>query len=220
MRQRKIKDIEEKIVEYRDLIVEEPVSHKGSWREVFAPDSEDKGLFVEIGCGKGRFILESAKNSPEDYFIAVEGFSSVIYRALQKIRSAKVENVRFILEFVLDLGTWFADEEIDGLYLNFSDPWPKKRNAKRRLTYRDRLEQYAKALKPGGILRIKTDNDDFFEFTLEELEACKDRCGYTVEFMTYDLHSSEWATSSPMTEYEMKFAETGKNINFLALRKI
>ena len=181
---------------------------------------DSSGLFVEIGCGKGRFIVSSAEANPDAGFIAIEGFSSVIYRAMQKVRASEVKNVRFILDFVFDLGTWFADGELDGIFLNFSDPWPKKKNAKRRLTYRDRLEQYAKALKPGGFLRIKTDNDAFFEFTLEELGAVKDRCGFTVEFMTNDLHNSPWTNQSPMTEYESKFAEAGKNINFLALKKI
>lgn len=219
MRQRKIKDIENKLVEYMDLIEENPVEHKGKWRELFKKTG-DAGLFVEIGCGKGRFIAESASNDPDNCYIAVEGFSSVIYRALQKVRKGEIKNVIFIKEFVVDLGTWFEKDELDGIFLNFSDPWPKKKTAKRRLTYRDKLEQYAKALKPGGFLRIKTDNDDFFAFTVEEIELYMDRCGFTIEHLTNDLHSSPWAEKSPLTEYEAKFMEKGKNINFVTLRKI
>ena len=229
MRQRKIKDIEKKIEDYLDLIAEEPVRHRGAWREVFdceergnietSRDLTSKNLYVEIGCGKGRFIAESAEKDPEGLYIAIEGFSSVIYRALQKVRKADIKNVRFIMDFVSVFGTWFAEEEVDGIFLNFSDPWPKKRNAKRRLTYRDRLEEYAKALKPGGFLRFKTDNDGLFDFTLEELDMVIERCGFEVEYMTRDLHKSEWAEASPMTEYEAKFSDTGKNINFLALKK-
>ena len=219
MRQRKIKDIENKLVEYMDLIEENPTEHKGKWRELFKKD-EDAGLFVEIGCGKGRFIAESAANDPDNCYVAVEGFSSVIYRALQKVRKGEIKNVIFIKEFVVDLGTWFEEDEVDGIFLNFSDPWPKKKTAKRRLTYRDKLEQYAKALKPGGFLRIKTDNDDFFAFTVEEIELYMDRCGFTIEHLTNDLHNSPWAEKSPLTEYEAKFMEKGKNINFVNNKKI
>ena len=213
MRQRKIKDIEEKILDYLDLVEEDPISKRGEWR------IEDRKLLLEIGCGKGQFIAALAKNNPENDYIAIEGFSSVIYRALQKVRSDEINNVRFILDFVFDLGTWFDEDELDGIYLNFSDPWPKKKNAKRRLTYRDRLDQYAKAIRPGGFLQFKTDNDGLFDFTLEELEAVIEKCGFEVEALTRDLHNSEWKNVSPMTEYETKFVEKGKNINFLALRK-
>ena len=219
MRQRKIKDVENKILAYEDLIVRDPAAFRGKWREVFVDGAAHPPLYVEIGCGKGQFIVAEAGNHPEGRFIAIEGFSSVMYKALQKVRASELENVRCVLDFVVDLGTWFDENELDGIYLNFSDPWPKKKNAKRRLTYRDRLEQYAKALKPGGFLRFKTDNDGLFEFTLEELDLVIHRCGFSVEAMTRDLHKTEWTASSPMTEYETKFAETGKNINFLALRK-
>lgn len=220
MRQRRIKDIDTKIEKYEEYIVPDPAEQKGKWREYFGEDNSDKKLFVEIGCGKGRFIVDSAKANPDGLYVAVEGFSSVIYRALEKIDKDQIANIACVKEFVFDLGNWFEEDEIDGLFLNFSDPWPKKKNAKRRLTYRDRLEQYAKAIKPGGFLRFKTDNDGLFEFTLEELDLVIDRCGFEIEAMTRDLHSSEWAVTSPMTEYEAKFAGTGKNINYLALRKL
>lgn len=233
MRQRKIKDIENKLLDYMDLIIKNPADYREHWREVFLDSEETSGdenkegnLFVEVGCGKGKFITELANQNPSDNFVAIEGFSSVMIRATQKARNLGLKNVIFVLDFVFDFGTWFGDEEVDGIYLNFSDPWPKKKNAKRRLTYRDRLDQYYKALAPGGFLRIKTDNDDFFDFTLEEIEAHNHRkkmiggnCGFEIVALTRDLHNSEWASLTPMTEYESKFADTGKNINFVYLVK-
>ena len=218
MRQRKIKDIENKLLDYSDLIVEDPKANKGCWRNLF-PEREGK-LYVEIGCGKGDFIISSAQQDPGNCYIAIEGFSSVIYRAVSKVRKAQLNNVFFILEFVYDISTWFQDGEVDGIFLNFSDPWPKKKNAKRRLTYRDRLEQYSKILSPHGFLRIKTDNDDFFDFTLEEIEISKNKTGFDTVYQTRDLHNSEWSRLSPRTEYETKFSEAGKNINFIELKKI
>ncbi len=256
MRQRKIKDIENKLLDYYDLLIDSPEEKRGMWRSVFfdsnnssKSDSEcnenaprietsdrasdktsdktsDRKLFVEIGCGKGKFITSLAEMNPDDLFVAIEGFSSVIIRATDKARKLDLNNVRFILDFVFDLGTWFSDEEVDGIYLNFSDPWPKRKNAKRRLTYRDRLEQYSKALSSGGFIRIKTDNDGFFDFTIEEIEEYNRRCdrmGGTgrldISALTRDLHNSDWANISPMTEYETKFKEAGKNINFVELIK-
>ena len=217
MRQRKIKDIENKLLEYGDLIIENPTEHKGNWRRLF--DGEGKKLYVEIGCGKGDFIVASAEQDSENCYVAIEGFSSVIYQAVKKVRKKDTSNVLFILDFVFDLCTWFEDGEIDGIFLNFSDPWPKKKNAKRRLTYRDRLEQYSKTLKDGGFLRIKTDNDDFFDFTLEEIELSKSKTGFDIIYQTRDLHSSQWSLLSPKTEYEVKFSQAGKNINFIELKK-
>lgn len=224
MRQRKIKDIEKKIEDYRDLMVPNPEEMRGKWRSLFC-HGEDKNLYVEIGCGKGKFISELAESNPEDSFVAIEGFSSIILRAFQKIRICGIENVRFVLAFVNDLGIWFADEELDGIYLNFSDPWPKKKNAKRRLTYRDRLAQYALAVTAGGFIQIKTDNDDFFDFTLEEIrEYNEKRDAIDGEGklepleITRDLHNSQWKHASPMTEYEGKFVDTGKNINYIKLK--
>ena len=236
MRQRKIKDIENKLLDYSDLIIKDPASHKGSWREFFASSldtenadkSDDKSspLLLEIGCGKGRFISTLASENPKNNYLAVEGFSSVIIRAAQKIKKEELSNVFLIQEFVYDLGTWFDAEELDGIYLNFSDPWPKKKNAKRRLTYRDRLEQYTKTLVPGGFISIKTDNDDFFEFTLEEIDLYNQRResldGKMVlknVIQTDDLYNSEWVNTTPATEYELKFVESGKNIHYVKLLK-
>ena len=258
MRQRKIKDIENKLLNYSDLIISSPKDQIGKWRDLFIGENESEELtnsraslgsdnraeyedstestsfrnstlegrlYVEIGCGKGKFVTELAELNPNDRFIAIEGFSSVIIRAVDKARKKELQNVLFVQDFVYDLGTWFSSGEIDGIYLNFSDPWPKKKNAKRRLTYRDRLEQYAKALAPGGFIRIKTDNDDFFQFTLEEVEEYNSRRkrtdgqdAFDVVAFTRDLHKSEWKDLTPMTEYETKFKGAGKNINFVEIK--
>ena len=232
MRQRKIKDIENKLLDYRYLIVDEPAKHKDDWRGSFQSeetgDCSQKKLYVEIGCGKGRFINEMAENNPDDLFVAIEGFSSVIYRAVGKtgtrVRPEAKGNLQYILNFVVDLGTWFGEGELDGIFLNFSDPWPKKKNAKRRLTYRDRLEQYAKTLAPGGFIKIKTDNEDFFEFTLEEIDAYNGARRQMdgsmileIQGLSRDLHASPYHADSPMTEYEAKFSGSGKNINYVEL---
>ncbi len=263
MRQRRIKNIEEKLLTYTDLIIENPEERKGAWRNCFIPkkdsnddiiDSESNGssgamipsdsqndipLFLEIGCGKGRFITESAKADKKSFFLAVEGVPSVVYRALDRVTKEELDNVRFITQYVNDANEWFEKEEVDGIFLNFSDPWPKARTAKRRLTYREKLNQYHDVLKPGGFIRIKTDNDDFFAFTLEEIEAVNSACKTSVEepnseqlnqkelapiyeivALTRDLHKSEWADIGPMTEYEKKFTNLRKNINFVELRKV
>lgn len=217
MRQRKIKDIENKLLAYKDLIVEDPTSVKGSWRDLFNVKGDK--LFVEIGCGKGDFILASSQEDSENAYVAIEGFSSVIIRATAKVKESELKNVLFIQDFVVDLGAWFDEGEVNGIFLNFSDPRPKKKNAKRRLTYRDRLEQYSKALASDGFLRIKTDNDDFFDFTLEEIASSDYMTGFKIVSKTRDLHNSPWEKISPKTEYERKFSSLGKNINFVELRK-
>ena len=232
MRQRKIKDIDKKISEYEHLTVENPAALKDKWREIFCDsdydsDSEagdmrqcrDKKLFVEIGCGKGKFIAAMGERHPEDLFVAAEGLPSVIYRAITKVAEADLKNVRFITEYINNICDFFEEGELDGIFMNFSDPWPKKRNYKRRLTYSGRMEQYSKALKPGGFIRFKTDNDLLFDFTLGQIEECAKDQGLKLNVLCRDLHNSEWAADSPVTEYEEKFSGAGEKINYLELRK-
>ncbi len=231
MRQRRIKNIEEKLLAYDYLVVNNPEEQKDSWRSFFdsgksglegirSTGLKDASLYLEIGCGKGRFITESAKADKESLYLAVEGVPSVVYRALDKVSKEEVSNVKFITKYVDDVNDWFGEAEIDGIFLNFSDPWPKARTAKRRLTYREKLNQYYLILKLGGFIRIKTDNDAFFDFTLEEIEAVNMPVKYEVAALTRDLHKSEWAGIGPMTEYEKKFTNLRKNINFVELRKV
>lgn len=218
MRQRKIKDIDQKLSDFDDVIVSSSEGHSGSWRKLFE-NGTDKPLFLEIGSGKGRFITSSASQNPDALFLAAEGLASVIIRGMVKSREMELDNIRFITTYINDMERDFAEGELDGIFMNFSDPWPKARHAKRRLTHKDRLLQYLKALKLGGFIRFKTDNDDLFDFTLEQIEECKELASFDVTGLTRDLHASKFSKISPMTEYEEKFSSQGKNINYVSIRK-
>lgn len=213
MRQRNIKNLSEKIEQNSRLLVETPGDCKGHWAEIFGNDNP---IFLEIGCGKGNFITKHAAEEKDANFIACEGQKSVVLRALEKAEESGIENLRVFIDFVNDLEDYFEPGELSGIYLNFSDPWPKARHAKRRLTYRGRLQNYKKVLKPEGFIEFKTDNDGLFEFSLEEIEAC----GYDMIEMSRDLHGTPQGVHGEksqqfMTEYEAKFSGQGKNINFV-----
>ncbi len=196
------------------------------WGQVFG----DRPLYLEIGCGKGDFLLQQALTRPEAAFVGIEGQASVVLRALEKAAAASegagddgdseeagepslCGNLRFACAFVNGLEELFEPESLSGIYLNFSDPWPKGRHAKRRLTYRGRLKDYAKALKLGGFIAVKTDNDPLFEFTLEEIAAC----GWEPVELTRDLHGEGCGYEARLitTEYERKFRDAGKTINYV-----
>lgn len=211
MRQRKIKNIDEKLSEFAPWIIESPAELKGRWHEAFG---NDRPIYLEIGCGKGQFITEHSSKEPDCNFIAIEGHQSVVLRALEKARDKDLPNVRFVLEYVKDIGDFFAGGELAGVYLNFSDPWPKDRHAKRRLTYGKRLRQYGRIINDGGAIAFKTDNDGLFAFTLEQIEEQN----LDVLEITRDLHHSDFAEENITTEYEDKFAATGKNINYVKIR--
>ena len=211
MRQRKIKDVEERLLNYTQFMIEEPMERKGHWKEVFG---NDHPLYMELGCGKGQFIMGYAKAHPEWNFLAIEGQDSVALRALQKAAKEELPNVRFVIAYVKDIRDMFEDGELDGLFLNFSDPWPKERHAKRRLTYHQRLLQYRQILKESGEIQFKTDNEGLFDFTLEQIELAE----MDILEMSRDLHNSEFAERNITTEYEDKFAGRGKNINYVRIR--
>lgn len=220
MRQRKIKNLDEKITASATRLEAAPRANKGKWAEVFGNQNP---IYLEIGCGKGNFIAEHAQAEHDCNFIACEGQTSVVLRALEKAEAQGLDNLRIFIDYVHDLRDYFDEGEISGIYLNFSDPWPKARHAKRRLTYRDYLRNYKKILSPDGFIEFKTDNDGLFEFTLEEIAEC----GYDIIEMTHDLHGTieqeafcgEFAAKSAkfMTEYEEKFNAEGKNINFVRI---
>ena len=211
MRQRKIKNLQEKIDVFSDYIICEPKEHRGELNRFFPADQP---MYLEIGCGKGQFITRCARRYPVSNFIAVEGPQSVALRALEKAAEDEAENIRFILNYIDDLGDYFEPGELSGIFLNFSDPWPKDRHAKRRLTCRQKLRGYCRALKEGGFIQFKTDNEDLFSFTLEQIEEE----GLTIAEMSRDLHRSELAAENITTEYEDKFAGAGKNINYVKIR--
>lgn len=189
-------------------LAEDGREHKGSWKELFASEAP---LYLEIGSGKGRFIAGLAEKHPECSFIACEGGYHIYPRILQKAAAQELSNLRVLPEYIYDPCDFFEDGELDGIYLNFSDPWPKDKHGGRRLTYRAKLEAYGRIIKKGGFIAFKTDNDMLFDFTLGELEAV----GMEPERLTRDLHASEWAEENIMTEYEEKFSQTGKSINYL-----
>lgn len=194
-----------------------------------APDKnyfdDDKELYLEIGCGKGNFIIKKALANPDKNFIAIEGQETVILRALEKVKElaemkargqesgADLSNLKFMLNFVHSMDDLFEEGQLSGIYLNFSDPWPKARHAKRRLTYRERLKDYAWALKKGGFVEFKTDNDGLYDSALEEIKAT----GYEITEQTRDLHNSEYESRFTTTEYEDRFKARGKSINYVKI---
>ena len=175
-------------------------------------------VYLEIGAGKGGFACEMAKRNPEAAYFAMEKVTDCVVLAAEKAASqsyGELSNLRFIRENADTLARTFAAGTVDAIFLNFSDPWPKKGYAKRRLTHRRYLALYMHLLKDGGVLRFKTDNVGLFDFSLEEIEAM----GLVPVFVTRDLHASERSESNVMTEYEKNFSEQGMKINMLELRK-
>lgn len=213
MRHRKVKNLDQRVEKTRHYIVEEPRQYKGKWREFFDVD-EDKELYIEIGCGKGKFLCARAQVSPDAVFLGIEGLDAVLIRGLERADEGQIANIRFIMEYVADIRDYFKDGEVDGIYLNFSDPWPKPRHEKRRLTYGNTLLKYKQILKEGGFVAFKTDNEELFEYSLGEAA----RLELKMEEVSRDLHGSNLAAKEFMTEYEEKFHGKGKNINYMLIK--
>ena len=211
MRQRSIKNLDEKLRQNSRFLVEDPAQHKGKWARVFGNDNP---IYLEIGCGKGQFIMKRAASCPSANYIAIEGQSNVALRALEKAQAEGMENLRIFIAYVHDLEDYFEAGELAGIYLNFSDPWPKARHFKRRLTYRQRLLNYKKVLGRDGFVEFKTDNDGLFEFSLEEIQEA----GLEITEVTGDLHSEEYESKDFTTEYEDRFSKAGKNINYVKFK--
>ena len=164
---------------------------------------------LEIGCGKGGFICRTAELNPDKQFIAVEISSDVAVLAAERVMSLGLTNVRFIICDAIELDAFFDKGDVERIYLNFSGPWPKSGQHKRRLTYRAYLNVYKKILADGGSIIFKTDNRKLFDFSVEEMEFS----GFELRGLTYDLHSSEFAADNVMTEYEKNFSAKGFPIN-------
>jgi len=212
MRQRRLRNLDQKYESYEDLIAYEPEKIRGAWNTI----SFGKPLFIEIGCGKGKFISELAEREPEHYFVAVEGNKSVMLRAMEKIRAKGLANVKFVPELAGDLSEWFEEGEVAGIYLNFSDPLPKNYWYKRRLTYRDRLKSYFKVLSDDGVIAFKTDNTGLFEWTLLEIEAAD----LAISDITRDLHADpERNAENIETEYEAKYSGLGEKIKRVVITR-
>lgn len=193
-------------IENSEYVVQDPAFHKGSWAQVF----EKKGpLHIEVGMGKGRFMMELARLNPDINYVGIEMYSSVLLRAVQKMEENPIPNLRFIRMDAREIEDVFAPEEVDKIYLNFSDPWPKDRHAKRRLPSRQFLARFDKILKKEGNLEFKTDNKDLFDFAVEEVEPAD----WKIDAITYDLHKDEvMSEGNIMTEYEEKFSSKGNPI--------
>ena len=204
MRLRNVPGARETIIE-NQFSIQEPEQKKGKWAEVFG---NDHPIHIEVGMGKGQFIIEMAKRNPEINYIGIEKYSSVLVRAVEKLEDFEQNNLRLIRMDAENIEEVFDKDEVDRIYLNFSDPWPKDRHAKRRLTSSRFLERYNNILTPEGRVMFKTDNKDLFDFSLEQVEEA----GWILENHTYDLHHSEYNEGNVMTEYEEKFSAKGNPI--------
>lgn len=204
MRLRNVPGARETIIE-NQFSIQEPEQKKGKWAEVFG---NDHPIHIEVGMGKGQFIIEMAKRNPEINYIGIEKYSSVLVRAVEKLEDFEQNNLRLIRMDAENIEGVFDKDEVDRIYLNFSDPWPKDRHAKRRLTSTRFLERYNNILTPEGRVMFKTDNKDLFDFSLEQVEEA----GWILENHTYDLHHSEYNEGNVMTEYEEKFSAKGNPI--------
>ena len=194
------------VIAASDFVVHEPQAYRGKWHEIFGNHNP---IRLEIGMGKGRFIMDLARKNPDINYVGIEKYSSVLIRGIQKLEADPLPNLYFIRMEAEEIAAVFAEGEIDRIYLNFSDPWPKDRHAKRRLPSREFLQRYDEILIPEGVIEFKTDNHDLFQFALEELEPA----GWHLEQMTEDLHhDAQMMQDNIMTEYEERFSAKGNPI--------
>lgn len=187
--------------------ITEPEQYKGRWaKDVFGNNNP---VYIEIGTGKGQFITALAKQNPDIDYIGIEKYSSVLIRALEKAEQNEPANLKFIRMDAEDIETVFAEGEVSRIYLNFSDPWPKDRHAKRRLTSGRFLSKYTKIISDGALVEFKTDNRDLFDYSVEEIKTA----GWKLLDVTYDLHNdTKMNEGNIMTEYEEKFSSIGNPI--------
>ena len=205
------------VIQSHPIAVKEEKENKGKWKNVFG---NEQPIHMEIGMGKGQFLLTLAKQNPEINYIGIERYSSVLLRALEKFDTEEfcgLTNIRFICMDAMELPEVFELGEVAKIYLNFSDPWPKARHARRRLTSTRFFEQYDKVLAQEGVVEFKTDNRPLFEFSLEQV----DEAGWKLLAHSFDLHRDEkMNVGNVMTEYEEKFSSMGNPIHkLIATRK-
>lgn len=205
MRLRNIKGADEHIAA-SSFVVSDYAEYKNRWRECFG---NDRPIHIEIGMGKGQFLYTMAKLNPDINYIGIEMYSSVLLRAVQKMEEEELSNLKFLCLDAKEITEAFGEGEVDKIYLNFSDPWPKDRHAKRRLPSGQFLERYDHILKKDGDLEFKTDNRGLFDFAVSELDGA----GWKAKVITYDLHhDEELVKGNVMTEYEEKFSSMGNPI--------
>lgn len=214
MRLRNIPGAREVMAENENVFTE-PKGMKGTWHEVFGNDNP---IYIEVGMGKGQFISTLAANNPRINYVGIEKYSSVLLRAVEKQEELQLPNLKFIRMDAEEICEVFAEGEVDRIYLNFSDPWPKDRHAKRRLTSRQFFARYNAILKRDGRVEFKTDNKALFDFSVEEVKES----GWNLDACTYDLHNDNVLNEgNVMTEYEERFSEAGNPIcKLIATRSI
>lgn len=206
MRRRNVKNAHERLLESQPMVILEPTLYQGKWNTMF-PNSQP--IYLEIGMGKGDFIIEHAKQHPDINYIGLEKYESVIIQAVEKAKKLNLPNLRLVCYDAKDILSIFSIGEIDKLYLNFSDPWPKARHTKRRLTSSHFLNMYIQICKHPSTIEFKTDNRGLFEYSLQSFN----HHGWYFEDLTFDLHERD--ENIIMTEYEKKFHNLGHPIYYL-----
>jgi tRNA (guanine-N7-)-methyltransferase len=209
MRLRNIPGSGERILQDRYTIQtdgEDGRDYSGRWASHFFKNEHP--IHIEVGMGKGKFILEMARQNPDINYIGIEKYSSVLVRALEQRGELGWDNLLFLRMDAEEIDQFFAPGEVEKIYLNFSDPWPKDRHAKRRLTSAQFLARYDKFLAPEGVIQFKTDNRPLFDFSLDEIKEN----GWILDQCSFDLHANGPAPDNVMTEYEEKFYRQGKPI--------
>lgn len=204
MRLRNVKGSRD-VIAASEYVIKDETTRKGTWKSIFGNSNP---VHIEIGMGKGQFITTLSQQNPDINYVGIEKYSSVLIRAIAKQEELQLPNLYFIrmeAEYIADV---FAPGEVARIYLNFSDPWPKDRHAKRRLTSKEFLARYDQILAADGEVIFKTDNRELFDFSLEQVPEA----GWKLENFTYDLHHSEYQEGNIMTEYETKFVAEGKPI--------
>ncbi|WP_139905401.1 tRNA (guanosine(46)-N7)-methyltransferase TrmB [Clostridium thermarum] len=194
-------------MESSDYVITEPKQFKGKWKEVFGNDNP---LHLELGCGRGRFITTKAENHSEINYIGIDLKDEVLIYALRKVAEKELPNVRLIPMNIAWVGELFDKDEVDKIYINFCNPWPKLRHNKRRLTHNNFLNIYKGFLKPGSQIWFKTDDEGLFT----DSQVYFEESGFTIKYITYDLHKSEFK-ENVVTEYEEKFTSLGMKTMFL-----
>lgn len=204
MRMRKKKNCAVRMERCGGILIKEPEKHKGGWKTLFGNEHD---IHIEIGCGKGGFICGMAEQHPDINFIAVEKVEDVLVMAMEKAVSKGLSNVRFVSMDAEKIDEYFDKGEVSRIYLNFSDPWKKNKQAKRRLTHKNFLDRYKRVLENGNYIWFKTDNKQLFEFSLNSFAMEN----FKLENITFDLHASRFE-GNVMTEYEKRFTELGQPI--------
>lgn len=199
-------------LESSPLVITKSEEMKGNWSEEFKNNNK---IYLELGCGRGRFITERAKMNPEINFVAVDLKDEVLIYVLKKLQEQEIENVRIVPMNIMGIANIFDENEISRVYINFCNPWPKERHNKRRLTHTKFLEEYKKFITPTSEIWFKTDNEELFEASIEYFKES----GFDIKYLTYDLHNSDFSENI-VTEYEEKFTGLGMKTMFLIGKRV